>query len=412
MENTKLKGIYDYFRKVEIFPDRVDLAQGQGILSSVLTVIDEGLDEVDTYRPHEIAIIGPGDFGVALAQAFKPSINIIFYDFEPIRNIFSRITRLSTNRSFPLTFGDNIDFTSDLKKALKAKYIVLCVPANILPSYIEKIKEILPMSYKEKQYVLVSKGFVGKGYIPHRWLQKNGIPFEHIIWASGGNVAKDVVSKMALKISVVSINKNKKARREFANFLNREYLIPLEYSGSALLACELGGILKNYYAGFGRYILIKHGEDALYKYKILARQEFRRAVRTVSGSPMVSIRAWVIRKASHGPAFWEDLNVTIREGRNGFFGERILNDSKVKKTLDELGLVESFQTVFSTLSLFNRLSRFAFKRLPILKGILEIYEDLKIEYIDSGNAHISEESKLIIASIEKKVLKYKPFWLF
>ena len=83
------------------------------------------------------------------------------------------------------------------------------MPANVLPSYIEKIKEALPVSYKEKQYVLVSKGFVGKGYIPHRWLEKNGIPFEQIIWASGGNVAKDVVSKMALKMSVVSINKNK-----------------------------------------------------------------------------------------------------------------------------------------------------------------------------------------------------------
>ena len=412
MENNKLKGIYDYFRKVEIFPDRIDLAQDQGILSSVMTAIDEKLDEVDTYRPHEVAIIGAGDFGVALSQSLKLSVNVIFYDFEPIRNIFSRITRLSTNRSYPVNFGDNIDFTSDLKKALEAKYIVLCVPANILPSYIEKIKEALPVSYKEKQYVLVSKGFVGKGYIPHRWLEKNGIPFEHIIWASGGNVAKDVVSKMALKISVVSINKNKKARREFSNFLNREYLIPLEYSGSALLACELGGILKNYYAGFGRYILMKHGEDALYKYKILARQEFRRAVRTVSGSPMVSIRAWVIRKASHGPAFWEDLDVTIREGRNGFFGETVFNNGKVKKALDELGLVESFKTVFSTLSLFNRLSRLAFKRLPILKGILEVYEDLHIAYLDAGDAHISEESKLIIASIEKRVLKYKPFWIF
>jgi glycerol-3-phosphate dehydrogenase len=410
MDKIDTKGIDDYFHRAEISSDRIKLAEQRGSLASVISAIDENRDEDSSYRPHEVAIIGAGDFGVALARAFKPSINVIFYDFEPIRNIFSRITRISTNRTFATDLGDNVDLTSDIGKALDARYIILCVPANIIPEMIEKIKEILPVSYKEKQYVLISKGFIGKGYIPHRWLEKNGIPFEQIIWASGGNVAKDVVSKMALKISVVSINKNKKARREFAGFFNREYLV-LEYSGSALLACELGGILKNYYAGFGRYILTKHGEEALGKYKILARKEFRRAVRTVSSSPTVSIRAWVIRKASHGPAFWEDLDVTIREGRNGFFGEKVFNGARVKSTLNELGLVESFRTVFSTLSLFNRLSKHAIHRLPILKGILEIYEDLHIEYLDRGDAHISDESKAIAEIIEKRILKYKKFWV-
>ncbi|MEI6079222.1 MAG: hypothetical protein WCQ53_01100 [bacterium] len=412
MKKTISQGINDYFQRAEIFPDRVKLAEDQGVLPSVLSAIEDNKDEVNTYRPHEICLIGAGDFAVALASAFKPSVNIIIYDFEPIRNIFSRISRVSTNRSFHVDFGDNVDFTSELKTALDARYIILCVPANALPEMIEKIKEILPVTYKEKQYVLVSKGFVGKGYIPHRWLQKNGIPFEQIIWASGGNVARDVVAKMALKMSVVSINKNKKARREFAGFFNKDYIVPLEYSGSALLACELGGILKNYYAGFGRYIFLKYGEKELYKYKILVRKEFRRAVRTVAGSPTVSIRAWVIRKASHGPAFWEDLEVTIKEGRNGYFGEKIFNGAKVKETLNDLGLVESFKTVFSTLSLFTRLSRHAFNSLPILKGILNIYEDLHIEYLDRGDAHLSEESKKIAEEIEKRVLKYREFWLF
>lgn len=412
MKKNDSNGFHEYFRKAEIFDDKIKLAQDRGSLQAVISAIDENADETEIYKANDIAIIGAGDFGVAISQAFKPSINIIFYDFEPIRNIFSYISRISTNRSFSVLFKQNIDFTSNLQKALDARYVVLCVPANALPMVIDKIKEVIPVSYKEKQYVLVSKGFVGKGYIPHRWLEKNGIPFEQIIWASGGNVAKDVVEKRALKISVVSINKNKKARREFASFFNRDFLVPLEYSGSALLACELGGILKNYYAGLGRYILLKYGEKELYKYKRIARQEFRRAVRTVSGSPTVSIRAWVIRKASHGPAFWEDLDVTIREGRNGLFGEKVFNGLKVKQSLEELGLVESFKTVFSTLSLFNRLSRLAFKRLPVLKGILEVYEDLHIEYLDRGDAHISEESKEIIWAIEKRVLKYKRFWFF
>ncbi|MEI6092296.1 MAG: NAD(P)-binding domain-containing protein [bacterium] len=412
MKETDINVLYEYFRKVEILEDKVNLAQERGSLQAVLSTIEENIEEVDTYKANDIAIIGAGDFGVAIAESFKTSTNIIFYDFEPIRNIFSRVSRISTNRSYPAQFGENIDFTANLQKALDARFIILCVPANALPIVIDKIKEALPVSYKEKQYVLVSKGFVGKGYIPHRWLEKSGIPFEQIIWASGGNVAKTVVQKKSFKISVVSINKNKKARREFANFFNRDFLVPLEYSGSALLACELGGILKNYYAGLGRYILLKYGEKEFYKYKMIARQEFRRAVRSVSGSPMVSIRGWVIRKASHGPAFWEDLDVTIREGRNGFFGEKVFNGVKVKKTLDELGLVESFKTVFSTLSLFNRLSRLVLKRLPILRSILEVYEDLHIEYLDSGDAHISEESKEIIWKIEKRVLKYNRYWFF
>ncbi len=408
--------MYSHFIKAGIPLDRIELSLSEGSYASFIAQLEmQTKDKTDlnnTYKSEEVGIIGAGDFGVALSQSFKPSVNVLFYDFEPIRNIFSSITRINTNRSFIHHFGSNIDFTAELKKVIEARFIILCVPANALPSMMDQIKECAPDSYKNKQYVLVSKGFIGKGYIPHRWLEKNGIPFEQIIWASGGNIAKEVMEKKGLNISIVSINKNKKARREFSNFFSKEYLVPLEYSGSALLACELGGILKNYYAGFGRYILSKYGEDGLKKYKYMARSEFRKAVRIVSGSPTVSIRAWVIRKASHGPAFWEDLDVTVRDGRNGFFGESVFCGGSVKKAMDELGLVESFKTVFSTLSLFNRLSRHAFKRLKVLKSILEIYEELYIEYLESGDAYISEDAKKIIQKLEYKTLKYKPYWIF
>jgi hypothetical protein len=80
--------------------------------------------------------------------------------------------------------------------------------------------------------------------------------------------------------------------------------------------------------------------------------------------------------------------------------------------LDELSLVESFRTLFSTLSLFNRLSKHAFNRLPILKNILDIYEQLHIEYLESGDAVISDESLEEVAGLEQKVLKYKRLWFF
>ncbi len=407
--------MYSRFIEAGIPLDRIELAISSGSYSSFIAELGSSSDKKDTdasYRPCDVGIIGPGDFGVALSASLKESTNIQFYDTEPVRNIFSSVTRISTNRSFAHRFGMNVSFTSDLSKVLEARFIILCVPANVVPTMIDKIKEIIPQGYKDKQYVLVSKGFIGKGYIPHRWLQKNGIPFERIIWASGGNVAREVMDKRSFNISVVSVNKNRRARREFASFFNKDYLVPLEYSGSALLACELGGILKNYYAGFGRYILSKYGEEGLKKYKYMVRSEFRKSVRMVSSSPTVSIRAWVIRKASHGPAFWEDLDVTVRDGRNGFFGEGVFAGGSVKKALDDLGLVESFKTVFSTLSLFNRLSRRAFKRLSVLKGILEIYEELHIEYLESGDAHISEDSKKIIKKLEEKTLAYRRYWLF
>jgi len=332
-----------------IASDRLNLAMSEGTLDAVLKFISANEKESNIIRPCEVGVIGSGDFGIAFALSFKDSVNVTIYGESRQNNIFSEITRISTNRSFFARIPTNIHFTSELSKALEAKFIILSVPANAIPELLKKIKHIMPLSYQEKQYILVSKGFIGKGYIPHRWLQKNGIPFENIIWASGGNVAKEVVEKRSFKIAIVSMNKNRSARREFATMINREYLYPLEYSGTALLACELGGILKNYYAGFGRYILLKHGEEAFLNYKRLVRSEFRRAVRMVASSPSISLRAWVIRKASHGPAFWEDLDVTSRDGRNGFFGEHVFNGGNVKKILDELGLVESFKTLFSTL---------------------------------------------------------------
>jgi len=54
----------------------------------------------------------------------------------------------------------------------------------------------------------------------------------------------------------------------------------------------------------------------------------------------------------------------------------------------------------------------AFKRLPFLKRILDIYEQLHIEYLESGDAVISEESLEEIKEIEKHVLKYKRFFVF
>ena len=104
--------------------------------------------------------------------------------------------------------------------------------------------------------------------------------------------------------------------------------------------------------------------------------------------------------------------MTARDGRNGFFGENVFNGGNVKKILDELGLVESFKTLFSTLSLFNRLSKRAFNRLPMLKNILDIYEQLHIEYLESGDAIISDESTKEISDMEQKVLNYKRFWFF
>ncbi len=401
---------YEIFKKAEVPIDRVESVVNKGLLDQMLSVVSGSVQEVDSYRPSDVAIVGAGDFGVALSRSFKTDVNIVFYDPEPIRNIFSRISRTSTNRSFLLEFGDNIDFSSNMERIIESKFIIICVPANAIPDVINKIKEVAPNSYKEKNYVLVSKGFVGRGYIPHRWLEKNGIPFERIIWASGGNVAKDLIQKKGLNISVVSINKNRKNRKAFVSLLNRDYFTPFEYSGSALLACELGGILKNYYAGLGKYILLKYGEDVLYRYKHIVRKEFRRAVRTVSSYPTISIRAWVIRKASHGPAFWEDLDVTIRQGRNGVFGEKVLNGVDASIVLQDLGLVESFKTVFSTLSLFNRLSKHAFSRLPILRNILGIYEELHLDYMSGGPAVLSDESKILLEATEKKILNYKSLW--
>ncbi|MBN1114487.1 MAG: hypothetical protein JXA66_04035 [Oligoflexia bacterium] len=394
--------------QAEIPLDRIEMAREDGSLDTVYEIIQHGPDRTffsgsrEEKQPH-LAIIGAGDFAISLIKATKPSVNIICYDIEPVRNIFSQTAKLSTNKSFALRIPDNVVFTSSLKKAFTADYILLAVPASALSSVFHDIRKYVPDVYRDKQYILVSKGFVGRGYIPHRWLEKSGIPFERMIWASGGNVARDVIAKKGLKFAVVSINKNRKGRKVFAGFFNRKYLVPQEYSGSALLACELGGILKNYYAGLGRYVLVRFGEQALEKYKHVVRREFRSAVRLVSGAPSVSLRGWIIRKASHGPAFWEDLDVTIRGGRNGRFGEMVFNSQPIADVLESLGLVESFQTVFSTLSLFNRLSRRALKRLPVLKAILEIYEDLHIEYLERGDAQISDENLLLLKETENRL---------
>lgn len=394
------KDIYKNLIDADIPIDRIEKAKKDGSIN----LLEEEISSVDfksNFSSHDIGIIGSGDFAVALAKSFKKSKRVLMYDINPLRSLFSKVTRITTNRSFIEYFDENIDFTLNLEELLNLKYIALSIPANAIPEVLDNIKNIIPVSYKEKKYILLSKGFIRRGYFPHRWLQKNGVPFENIIWASGGNVAKEVLEKKSLNIAVVSINKSRRDRRYFVDLLNPEFLHPVTYSGSALVVSELGGILKNYYAGLGRYIFLKYGNNALEKYMDFVTKEFRRAARFISSAPPLSIRSWVIRKASRGPAFIEDLDVTIKDGRNGIFGETIFNEGHVAEALEDIGLVESFTTVFSTLSLFNRLRDRKIKKLPVLKFILETYESLHIEYLDRSDAYIREEALEELKKIEK-----------
>lgn len=399
----------DKLIKALIPQDRIDLAKEDAVtFEKLLSVINsenylnEKKDTPFDGFPPDIGIIGAGDFAISFSASFKANTKILIYDVDPIKSIFSDITRISTNNSFLLKLKNNIRFTNRFEDILNSRFLLLGVPASAIPSVISKIKKTIPDTFKFKQYVLISKGFIRRGYIPHKWLEKEGVPFENIIWASGGNVAKDILLKKSFRISIVSSNRNKKYRKVFSSFFNTEFLVPEQYSGTALLACELGGILKNYYAGVGRYLFVKYGDKVLNHYKLLARSEFRKAVRKFSHAPTISLRAWIIKKASHGPSFWEDLDVTIKNGRNGFFGELILNKNSLKSTLSKLGLVESFNNIFSTLSLFHYVKNS--KKLFILSGILDIYEGIHIEYLESKDAVISEEGLFILKKIEDYVL--------
>lgn len=395
--------------KAQIPSDRIELAKAEALsFEKLLETIkndnfnSEKKDFPFDGFPADIGIVGAGDFAMSFSASFKTNTKILIYDVDPIKSIFSDITRISTNNSFLIKLKNNIRFTNKFEEILNAKFLLLGVPSSAIPAVITKIRKTIPDTYMYKQYVLISKGFIRRGYIPHKWLEKEGIPFENIIWASGGNVAKEIIQKKGFRISIVSSNKNKKNRKVFASFFNSDYLVPEQYSGTALLACELGGILKNYYAGVGRYLFIKYGEKVLNHYKLLARSEFRKAVRKLSKTPNISLRAWIIKKASHGPSFWEDLDVTIKNGRNGFFGELIFNKNSLKETLDKLGLVESFNNIFSTLSMFHYVKNK--KKLFILTNILYIYEGLHIEYLASKDAVISQEGLFILQKIEDYVL--------
>jgi glycerol-3-phosphate dehydrogenase len=355
-------------------------------------------------KKYDIGLIGAGDFAMALAKSFKIEKDVAIYDINELKTMFSNITRISTNRNFSLYISGNVNFVQDFEEVLNSKFLIIAVPSNSIPAVMKQIKTVLPNSYKNKQYVLVSKGFVGRGYLPHRWLQKEGVPFENIIWASGGNVAKDIIQKQSQKIAVVSKLNNVKSRKAFVKMFNTKYLKPVEYSGFLLLASELGGILKNYYAGLGRYILDMYGEKSFQVYKEKVRKEFRRAIRIFSKAPTISIRAYMIRKASHGPAFWEDLDVTSRAGRNGYFGKIVFDKGSVQGALSRTGLVESFNTISSTLSLFNKINPRLLKRVPILNLIMEIYEDLHIEYLSNGDAFISEDHLNKLSQLERKFI--------
>ena len=188
--------VYSILSKSHIPHNKIQLAEERGLLQDFDKIINNSLNEINKPKldAYDIAIVGTGDFASSLGISFIKSTSILYYDKNPIRAAFLNFTRISTNRSFTIEFDRNIDFTAELSQVLKAKFILLAIPSSSLVSLINQLKLTAPSEYKDKKYVLVSKGFVGKGYLPHRWLQKQGIPFENIIWASGGNVAKEVIN--------------------------------------------------------------------------------------------------------------------------------------------------------------------------------------------------------------------------
>jgi len=187
----------------------------------------------------QIAILGSGSFGTALAAAFAAKNSVVIWGNDP--SVAQEINEKHTNTYYfeNMNLPPSIKATTSLEEAIdESDIIVFAVPSQATREVAEKCRHLVK---KNMILVSVAKGLEEKtgkrmSEILHETL--TGIP---IAVLSGPSLADELARKVPT--TVVAVSDNEEVAKKVQETLVTPYF--RIYTSTDMIGVELGGVLKN-----------------------------------------------------------------------------------------------------------------------------------------------------------------------
>ncbi|MBI4402745.1 MAG: NAD(P)-dependent glycerol-3-phosphate dehydrogenase [Deltaproteobacteria bacterium] len=185
-----------------------------------------------------VAVIGSGSWGTALANAFADRGNSVTL-WGRTEQILE-VNALHENRKYLPGFklSEKICATLDIEQSVKSAEVIVCA---IPTQQIRKVFQPLSSLLKGKLIVNSAKGIEEKSHVTVSRIFEEIAPANTYLVLSGPSFAQEVVQRLPTAVTVAS--KATDAASTVQRMVSNSYL--RAYTGTDVIGVELGGALKN-----------------------------------------------------------------------------------------------------------------------------------------------------------------------
>ncbi len=318
---------------------------------------NEPLDKEAMESAHDVAVLGGGSFGTAMAKVLGENGHRVHFwmrDPEQVKEVSE--TRINSRYMPGIRLDGDIRPTCDLAEAVsQAEIVFVAIPSKAFRNVIRDHSS----EFRDGQIVIsLTKGIEEHGFKLMSEILQEEIPRCRIGVLSGPNLAGEIVNR-DLTATVIAA-KDPDVRHTVQQLLGCEYF--RVYANVDIYGVELAGALKNIYAIVaGLATALDMGENA--KAMLITRglAEMSRFAVSMGANPMTFM----------GLAGVGDLVVTCTssKSRNYRVGLAVGRGKSLEDAVAELGQVA--EGIY-TLKLVKEKSESIGIYMPLVKGLYEI----------------------------------------
>ena len=310
-----------------------------------------------------IAILGTGAYGIALALMFHKNNNHIkmWTKFEEEKDMI--LKNHENTRVMPgVKIPKDIEISNDFESVVKdANLIVVAVPA----AFVDDVSFELSKYYRDDQYVLLaSKGIERDSCLFVADIFKRHVKTKKYAVVSGPSFAVDIVTNCPIGLSLAS--ENKKTRVVVREALESDS-IKLRDTRD-VIGVEICGSIKNVIA-IAAGILDGMGfpESTQAMFIVESLHDIKELISKLGGD-----RKTILSYAGFGDLL---LTATSKKSRNFSYG-RLLGSNAPKKEIDEYVKNTTIEGLYTLQSIYKLLKDRKVK-IPIIDLIYDIVEGKK-----------------------------------
>ncbi|MCV2526188.1 MAG: NAD(P)-dependent glycerol-3-phosphate dehydrogenase [Candidatus Lightella neohaematopini] len=318
-------------------------------------------------KKNNIAVIGTGSYGTALAVAIARNNNIVSLWSNNINKLNKlNISRCNTYSLPNIIFPKTLKIEFSIKNLfIKNKYIIIAVPSIFLVSIINIIK---PYVRDNTCIILGTKGIrYSYGELPYKVIQEKLKKNVSIAVISGPTLAMELAVGLPTAITVASSNYSLISYLKKILHNNKIFRVYYSYD---IIGVQLGGIVKNIIAiGVGISDGIGLGNNIK---SVLITKGFKEIIN-------LGIKLGAKLNTLLGISGLGDLILTstTNKSRNRYFGLLIAQGYNIKEAKNKVGqIIEGYYNVKTIMYLSKKHNVY----MPIISAIYRILYKNKNPY--------------------------------